>query len=110
MLIIGGSTTMDAAPNLLPTIKENLPAVLALASVSFRRRAILRPHCEVNPIGGTALLEDQFIKVAMGTIRDVEQDACHADHLLRAITLDIHRTPCEMIGAFSTSTQSVHFL
>ena len=79
-------------------IKENLPAI------------ILRPHREVNPIGGAALFEDKLIIIPLGTIRDIQQDARHSDHLLRAITLDIHRTPREMIGTFSPSAQSVHLL
>ena len=82
----------------LPTIEENLPTI------------VFRPHREVNPIGGAAFLLDQFIEIALGSIRDVEQDARHADHLLRAITLDIHRTTSEMIRTLSPSTQSVHFL
>ena len=35
---------------LLPTVKENPPAVL------------LRPHRKVNPIGGAALFLDQFVE------------------------------------------------
>ncbi len=99
-----GQHHYGCCPNLLPTIEENLSMVLALASVSFRRRAIFWTQREVDPIGGAALLEDQFIEIALGTIRDVEQDASHADHLLRAITLDIHRTTSEMIRTLSPST------
>ena len=69
---------------LSPAIEENFPPI------------ILRFHREVDPIGGAAFLLDQFIEIALGSIRDVEQDARHADHLLRAITLDIHRTTSEM--------------
>ena len=41
-------------------VEENLAAI------------ILRSHREVNPIGRTALLQNQFIKVTLRTIGDVE--------------------------------------
>ncbi len=82
----------------LPTIEKDLPPI------------ILRTHGKVNPIGGAALLMNQFIEVALGSIRDVEQDASHADHLLRAITLDIHRTARQMIRTFSPSTKAIDLL
>jgi hypothetical protein len=44
----------------LPAVEEDLAAI------------VFRTHGEMNPIGGAALLEDQFVKVTMGTIRDVE--------------------------------------
>ena len=80
----------------LPAVKKNLPPIL------------LRANCKVDPIGGAAFLLDQFIEIALGSIRDVEQDARHADHLLRAITLDIHCTPSKMIRTLRTSTKAIN--
>ena len=81
---------------LSPAIEENFPPI------------ILRLHREVDPIGSAALFLDEFIEVAMGTIRDVEQYPRHTDHLLRAIALDIHRAASEMIRAFSPSTKAIN--
>ena len=42
----GAASIAMLLPNFLPTVEEDLPAI------------ILLPHREVNPIGGAALLED----------------------------------------------------
>ena len=80
----------------LPAVEENFAAI------------ILRSHREVNPIGRAALLQNQFIKVTLRTIGDVEQDARHPDHVFRAIAADIHRTARQVIRALRAPTQPVH--
>ena len=80
----------------LSAIKENLPAI------------ILRPHGEVNPVGGATLLEDEFIEVALGPISDIQQYPRHPYHMLRAITADIHRATRQVIGALRSSTHPIH--
>ena len=72
----------------LTAIEENLAAIF------------LRTHGEMNPIGGAALLQYQFIKVALGTIGDVQQNARHADHVFRAIASDIHCAARQVITPF----------
>jgi hypothetical protein len=67
-------------------------------------------HREVNPIGRTALLLNQLIEVTTSAIGDIQQDYCHADHLLRTIATDIHRAARQMIGAFRAATLPIHFL
>ena len=64
----------------------------------------------MDPIGGASLFQNQFIKVALRTIRDVEQYPRHADHLLRAIALDIYGAACQVIGAFRATTLAIHLL
>ena len=55
--------------------KRDLFAILALASVSLRRRATLWPNREVQPDGAMAIfLYQQFIKVLLPLLADVEQD------------------------------------
>ena len=83
---------------LLDTIKEDFAAIT--------RRA----HSEVNPVGRAPLLQNQLIEIPFGTIRDVEQDASHADYLLRTIALDIHRAAREVIRILRTPTLPIHFL
>ena len=80
----------------LPTVEENLPAV------------ILGPHREVNPVGRPALLKNQFVKISLRAIRDIQQNARHPDHMLRAITLDIHRAPRQVITPLCSPTLSIH--
>ncbi len=64
----------------------------------------------MDPVGSAALLDDQFIEVTMSAICDVEQNPRHADHLLRAIALDIHRATREVIGVFRATTLAIHLL
>ena len=90
--------TRDRYLSYLPAIEENLPPI------------ILRAHREVYPIRRTPLLLDEFIEIAMGTIRDVEQDASHADHLLRAIALNIDGTTSEMIRTLCPTAKAIDFL
>ena len=64
----------------------------------------------MDPIGGAALLEDELIEIAMRTIGDVKQDACHTDHLLRAIATDIDRAACQVITPLGSPTFPIHLL
>ena len=79
-------------------VKEDLPAI------------ILRPHREVDPIGGAPLLLDKFIEIPFRAIGDVEQDSRHADHLLRPIAVDIHRTARQVIAPPRTPALLIHLL
>ena len=78
--------------SILDAVKENLPAI------------IFRTHREVNPVGGAPLFEDELIKFSFRTIRDVEQYPRHADHLLRAITVNIDGAPRQMIASLRPTT------
>ena len=71
----------------LSTIKEDLPAI------------ILRPYREVNPIRGAALLLDQLVELLLGAISDIQQYPSHPDHVLRAITPDIHCASRQVIAS-----------
>ena len=82
----------------LPAVEENLAAI------------ILRSHREVDPIGRAALLQNQFIKVTLRTIGDIQQYSRHPDHVFRAIAADIHRTARQVIRALGATTQPVHLL
>ena len=77
-------------------VEENLAAI------------ILRSHREVNPIGRAALLQNQFIKVTLRTIGDIQQNSRHPDHVFRAIAADIHRASRQVIRALRAPAQSVH--
>ena len=77
-------------------VEENLAAI------------ILRSHREVDPIGRAALLQNQFIKVTLRTIGDIQQYSRHPDHVFRAIAADIHRASRQVIRALGATTQSVH--
>ena len=89
---------------LSPAIEDNFPPI------------IFRTHGEVDPIGGATLLEDELVEIlTIGIvpfvrffIGDIQQNPRHADHLLRAITLDIHRTTSEMIRTLRTSTKAIN--
>ena len=80
----------------LPAVEENFAAI------------ILRPHREVNPIRRAALLQNQFIKVTLRTIGDIQQYSRHPDHVFRAIAADIHRASRQVIRALRAPAQSVH--
>lgn len=95
---------------MLSAVEDDFAAILALANVSFRRRAILWAHREVNPIRRTALLEDKLIKFPFSPIGDIQQYPRHPDHLLRTIASDIHRTSRQVIAPLRAPAQSVHFL
>ena len=80
----------------LSAIKENLPAV------------IFRTHGEVNPIGGAALLLDEFIKIPFRAICDVQKDSRHPNHMFRTEATDVDCAAREMIGAFSATTKMIN--
>ena len=86
----------DPSTKFLPAVEENLPPI------------ILRAHREVNPIRGAALLQYQFIKVALRAIGDIQQYARHADHVFRAIASDIHCAARQVITPFRTPAFPIH--
>ena len=65
---------------------------------------------EVNPISGASLLLDQLIKIPFSPVGDIEQDACHADHLPEAVALNIHRAARQVIRALRAPTLQIHLL
>lgn len=87
------------------------PATFLLSAVEEDLAAILfRTHREVNPIRRASSLQDQFVELPFRAIGDVEQDACHPDHLLRPVTMYIHRTSRQMIAPFRSLTLHIHLL
>ena len=62
----------------------------------------------MDPIGCAAFLEDQLIEIPFRAIGDIQQDSRHADHLLRAVALDIYGAACQVIGAFGTAAKTIH--
>lgn len=52
------------------------------------------PHREVQPDGAMLIaLNQQFVKVLVRFVADVEQDSRIADELFHILHPDIHRTP-----------------
>ena len=82
----------------LPAIKQNLPAI------------ILRPHGEVNPIGGAPLLLNELVKHPAIFISRIEQQTGIPYHLLRPQTPDIHRAARQMIRALRSPALHIHLL
>ena len=80
----------------LSVVKENLAPI------------VLRAHSEVNPVGRAPLLLNQLIKVALRAIGDIQQYPRHPDHLLRPITMDIHRATRQMITPLRAPTLPIH--
>ena len=64
----------------------------------------------MDPIGCATLLKDELVKVSLGAICDIEQDACHADHLLGAVALDIYGAAREVIAPLRSPTFPIDFL
>ena len=95
---LGAASIAVLLPYYLPTVKEYLPAV------------ILRPHGEVNPIGGAALLLDQLVEQQAVFVSRIEQQTSIPDHLLRAQTPDIHRASRQMITSLRPTTLHIHSL
>ena len=85
-------------PYYLPTIEENLPAIVG------------RTYREVNPIRGAALLLDQLVKHPAVFISCIEQQTGIPDHLLRPQTPDIHRATRQMITPLRPTTFLIDLL
>jgi hypothetical protein len=80
------------------TIKENLAAI------------ILWPHGKVNPTGGAALFQNEFIIIPFRTSRNIQQNPRHADHLLGPITMDIHSAASQVIASLCATAEPIHLL
>ena len=85
-------------PYYLPTIEENLPAIVG------------RTYREVNPIRGAALFLYQFIKHPAVFIGGVKQQTGIPYHLLRPQTPDIHRATRQMITPLRPTTFLIDLL
>ena len=83
---------------LLTAIEEDLSAI------------IFRPHREVNPVGGAALLLDQFVEHPAVFISRIEQQTSIPDHLLRPQTPDIYGAARQMIAPLRTSALLIYLL
>ena len=113
-LIADGSDTHIAIEPLIPLFVGDvrIPADHFLSSAIEENLAavVFRAHRKVNPIGSAAFLLDEFIKHPMVFVSGVEQQTRIPDHLLRAITPDIHRTTRQVIRALRPSALPIHLL
>ena len=82
--------------SILDAVKEDLAAIAG------------GPHRKVNPIRRAALLKNEFVEVALCPIGDIQQNPCHSDHLLRPVTMYIHRAPRQMVALLRTPTLPIH--
>ena len=70
---------------------------------------ILRPHGEVQPIISLRTpLDEQFIKLLLLTISDIQQDSRVADGLFDAEATDIYGTARQMVAARHATDGLIH--